>query len=334
LADYFVVLLYSYFEHNFLIVEFIWIPGITLAFALAGSALINKILTLILGIPGAVMLSWGYTSNLKVAVLGTYLPFYLAALLLYVPVSLLGLVTALICSELEKTKNRNTSLDLVNVHLKELNRSVSKKIFQLQHDTALETRKLLSKEIHDSTGYVFINLIMMLQAASAVFRKDAGKAQKLVDEARDYAERGINEIRHQLREIRSYTTSRVSLQNEFFDLVQSFRKATMVNVTIDYGGWPPAFSRDVDSFFISFLQESLTNALKHGHATEISVLCWNSASHFGMSVADNGTGAETPIKFGIGITALEDVISKMQGTIIINNEGPGFTISASIPRIF
>jgi signal transduction histidine kinase len=330
-ADYTAALLYSYFNHRFLIVEFIWIPGILLALALALPAVINKILPPLLGIPGAVTLSWGYTSNLSVLVLGIPLPFYLAALLLYVPVSLLALVTAFICSEMEKTQNKNAGLELINKHLKELNRSVSEKIFRLQNDAAAETRKRLSKEIHDSTGYVFINLIMMLQAASAVFRKDTERAQKLVDDARDYAERGMNEIRHQLRDIRSYTTSRISLQNEFFNLVESFHKATEVSITIEYGEWPPAFSQDIDSFFISFLQETLTNALKHGHATVISVLCWKSASHIGMLVRDNGIGAAAPIKFGIGITAMEDAIGKLQGTITIKNGEPGFTISASIP---
>jgi signal transduction histidine kinase len=330
-ADYVVVLLFPYFDHVLLPSEFIWIPGILLALALGLPRIVNKIAPLVLGIPGAVTLSCGYISNLSVSAFGVSFPFYLAALVFYVPVSLLAIITAFICSEMEKIKNRDAGLELINMHLNELNRSISEKIFRLQNDTATETRKRLSKEIHDSTGYVFINLIMMLQAASAVFRKDAEKAQQLVDEARDYAERGINEIRHRLRDIRSYTISRISLQNEFFNLAESFHKATEVTITIDYGEWPPAFSRDIDSFFVSFLQETLTNAVKHGHATEISVICWKSASHFGMSVTDNGTGAAPPIKFGIGITAMEDVIGQMQGSITIMSDESGFRINASIP---
>ncbi|MDR0669760.1 MAG: histidine kinase [Treponema sp.] len=331
LSDYFVVLLYSYFEPSFLIAEFIWIPGILVALALAVPAPAGKILSLGLGILGAIVFSWGYTSGLAIFAAGIAVPFYLAALIIYVPVGLLAFVVSFIGSEMEKIRNRNAGLETVNARLNELNRGVSEKIFRLQNDTALEARKRLSKEIHDSTGYVFINLIMMLQAASAVSKKDAGKAQKLVDDARDYAERGINEIRHLLRDFRSYTTSRVSLQNEFFSLVESFHKATEVEIRMDYGEWPSTISKETDSFFISFLQETLTNALKHGHATEISVVCWKSVSHIGMSVTDNGTGAEMPIKFGIGITAMEDSIGQMQGAIYIRNDEPGFRISASIP---
>jgi signal transduction histidine kinase len=331
LADYFTVLLYSYFEHAFLIVELVWIPGILLALVLAMPGIIGKILSLVLGIPGAIGFSWGYTSRLSVFVAGLTLPFYLAALVVYVPVGFLAIIVSFVYAEMEKIKSKDTGLELINAHLNELNRSISEKIFRLQNDTAIEARKRLSKEIHDSTGYVFINLIMMLQAAAAVFRKDTGKAQRLVDDARDYAERGINEIRHQLRDIRSSTTSRLSLQNDFSNLVESFHKATEVEISIDYGEWPRTFSKEVDSFFVSFLQETLTNALKHGHATEISVVCWKSVSHIGMSVTDNGTGAAPPIKFGIGITAMEDVIGQLQGTISIRTGEPGFRINASIP---
>jgi signal transduction histidine kinase len=331
LGDYFAVLLYSYFEHGFLIAELIWIPGIILALTLALPGPAARALFPGLGIAGAVGFSWGYTSGIRIPVAGASLPFYAAALIVYVPAGLLAAIVSFISLEMEKIKKQNDGLRTISAHLNELNRDISERMFRLQNDTAIEARKRLSKEIHDSTGYVFINLIMMLQAASAVFRRDTGKAQELIDKTRDYAERGINEIRHRLRDIRSYTTSRVSLQNEFFNLAESFHKATEVEITIDYGEWPASLSKEADSFFISFLQETLTNALKHGHATFVSVVCWKSASHIGMSVTDNGTGAETPIKFGIGISAMDDLIGQMRGNIYIRSNEPGFRISASIP---
>jgi signal transduction histidine kinase len=330
-TDYVMALFYTYFEHTFLIPELIWISFIIPALALALPGPVNKILPAVMGIPGAVTLSWGFTSDFSLMVLGISMPFYLAALFFYAPVTILALVSAFICSELEKIKEKNAGLEVVNTRLKELNRSVSDRVFRLQNDAAAETRKRLSKEIHDTAGYVFINLIMMLQAAQAVFRKDTGKAQKLIDEARDYAERGINEIRHLLGNIREYTPIPISLQNELHGLAESFHKATEVVITMEYGEWPPAFSRDIDAFFISFLQETLTNALKHGHASEISVLCWKSASHFGMSVRDNGTGAAQPLTFGIGITAMEDAVGKLRGSIAITSDESGFRINASIP---
>jgi signal transduction histidine kinase len=50
-----------------------------------------------------------------------------------------------------------------------------------------------------------------------------------------------------------------------------------------------------------------------------------------MAVTDNGTGTAAPIKFGIGITAMEDVIGKLHGTITIRNDKTGFEINAAVP---
>ena len=149
---------------------------------------------------------------------------------------------------------------------------------------------------------------------------------------RDYAERGINEIRHILQNIRSYAPTRISLQNEIHKLGSAFSRATEVKIDFNYGNWPKTISENIDSLYLSFIQESLTNALKHGHATSISISCLINNNSYFMSVTDNGRGATLPIKKGIGITALEDVVSLYSGSVILKSDRAGFSIQVSIPR--
>jgi signal transduction histidine kinase len=152
-----------------------------------------------------------------------------------------------------------------------------------------------------------------------------------VGDARDYAEKGINEIRYLLRDIRDYTPVRLSLQNELHDVGESFQKATDVEIAIEYGPWPRTFSKNTDFFFISFMQEALTNALKHGRAGRVSVLCWEEGGRFGMTISDKGSGAKLPLKKGIGITAMEDAAGELGGEITIQSNSGGFRIKAVIP---
>jgi signal transduction histidine kinase len=105
-----------------------------------------------------------------------------------------------------------------------------------------------------------------------------------------------------------------------------------VEVITDYGNWPKTFSKSIDSFFISFMQEALTNALKHGHATSVSILCWASPTHVTMRIRDNGNGAVLPIVKGIGISAMEDFVKSRKGFFNIQSNDGGFQISVSIPR--
>jgi signal transduction histidine kinase len=331
IIDYFAVLMFQYFEPCSVFMELLWLPGILTAAALIVSFPWNILLPLLLGIPGCVFLSYGYYAAVPVSFGGRTYPYYLASLFFYVPVTALAIMTGRLSSYTSELRVRTRSLEHFNLQLDKINRDITGKMFRLQNDTTLEERKRISKEIHDTAGYVFINLIMMLQAASAVLRRDTEKAEQLINDARNYAERGINEIRHILQNIRDYSPAVLSLQNELFDIGKSFQKATGTALALDYGNWPKTFSKKLDFFFMSFMEEALTNALKHGHATEISIMCWNNASHITMSVSDNGKGMNMPVKKGIGITAMEEFAARQNGSVIIQANDTGFKITVVIP---
>jgi signal transduction histidine kinase len=327
------VLIYPYFEPHIEILEFIWIPEILFAMAVFLPGSVYIVLMLLMGIPGGIFFSYGYSKEIMLTIHMTIFPFCAVAVPYYF---FFTFVSCLLCCNFilaEKREKNIQSLQMLNKQLNKINDSVSEKIFRLQNETTIEERKRISKEIHNTAGYVFINLIMMLQAASAVFYKDTKKAETLINDARNYAERGINEIRHILRNIRDYTPVKISLQNEINNIALAFNKATEVNININYGNWPGSISDNIDSFFLSFMQESLTNALKHGHASSISISCWHKENLYTMTIIDNGSGAALPIKKGIGITALEDFVSRYNGDVRIRSDITGFSIQVSFPIV-
>jgi signal transduction histidine kinase len=330
--EYFVVFFFAYIPPNHLYMEFIWIPCIIAAQALILSGWKSLIFIAAYGIMGPLLFSYGRIYNINVSIGEIVLPFSVIILCEYIPVMLLAIFAKYICFQLETVKQQYLFLESENKKFNEINHAISQRIFNLQNDITQKERNRLSKEIHDTAGYVFVNLIMMLQATLAILRKDIDKADRLISDARDYAERGINEIRHLLRGIRNYTPAWMSLQNELHNVGESFQKATNVEIIIDYGTWSRTLSKDLDSFFISFMQEALTNALKHGNASTVSVLCCADKTHLAMTITDNGCGARLPIKKGIGITAMEDVASALGGCITIKTSSAGFRITASIHK--
>lgn len=329
--DYFFILLHPYFTPNLIIFEFIWLPEILFVIAVFFPGISGIFFIVIMGIPGSIFMGYGYYQKLVIAVNESSYPFQLLIIPYYFSVTLSAVMLCVYFIRNKKRDEYIKSLETLNNQLNNINHSVSQKIFSLQNVTSNEERKRISKEIHDTAGYVFVNLIMMLQAASAVFYKDSKKAENLINDARNYAERGINEIRHILRKIHNYTPVRISLQNEIYDTGTAFSRATGVEININYGNWPHSFADNIDSFFLSFMQESLTNALKHGHASSISISCWGDEYFHTMSITDNGTGIKMPIKKGIGITALEDEVNRYHGRIVIKSECAGFGIQVSIP---
>jgi signal transduction histidine kinase len=312
--------------------EILWIPGILTAVAVIAPAFLTAPLTLFLGVPVYLLMSYGFNAPILVTIGDREYPYSLLSLFYYVPITFLAILIGRIAVKLNRLQEKTGVLELINLRLDNMNSQISRKMFSLQNDTTMEERKRISKEIHDTAGYVFINLIMMLQAASAILYKDTGRAAQLIDDARNYAERGINEIRHILRNIRDYSPASLSLQNDLFEIGQSFRRATGVDLIIDYGNWPNTLTETIDSFFRSFMQETLTNALKHGQAAAVAITCWMSETHVSMCVVNNGEGISQPIKRGIGIAAMEDFINKHDGTIVIQSSSKEFKITAAIPR--
>jgi signal transduction histidine kinase len=330
--EYFVVFFFAYIPPNYLYIEFIWIPSIIVALALILSGWKSLLFIAAYGIMGPLLFSYGYIYNISASIGEISLPFFVVILCEYIPITLLAIFAKYIYFQLEIAKQQYQSLEFENKKFNEINHAISQRIFNLQNDTTQKERNRLSKEIHDTAGHVFVNLIMMLQATLAILHKDIDKADNLISDARDYAERGINEIRHLLRGIRDYTPAWMSLQNKLYDVGKSFQKATNVEIIIEFGTWPKTLSKDLDSFFISFMQEALTNALKHGNASTVSVLCWADKARLAMTITDNGGSACLPIKKGIGITAMEDMASTLDGAITIKTSDAGFKITASIPK--
>jgi signal transduction histidine kinase len=223
------------------------------------------------------------------------------------------------------------TMRMLNNQLEKINKNITGKLFHLKQDLAAEERKKISKEIHDAAGYIFVNLISMLQTASVLFHRNPDKAESLINDAREYSSRGINEIRHILYQVRDYSPSLQSLQNELYSIGKSFANATGVAVSVEFGNWPVSFSPRLDMFFISFMQEALTNALKHGLATVIDVRCSIISNVIELAVSDNGRGATEPIRRGIGITSMEEFVGALGGFIRIGSDAVGFTIAASVP---
>jgi signal transduction histidine kinase len=328
--DYFAALLYAYYEPHLVFVEFVWLPQLLTLTALILPWHLSLTLVPVMCM-GGVFFSYGFIKDYTVSVEGLAVPYLLLALLFYIPMAFLSLFASRAWFSMMDDRKRLRALQMTNSHLNELTRSISRRLFTLQHNTTEMERHRLSKEIHDIAGYVFINIIMMLQAATAVFNKDRKKAETLIVDARDYAERGINEIRHVLRNIRESPVS-LSLQNEFFNIGDVFQKATDTSVAIHYGTWPRSFSPIVDSFFTSFMQEALTNAIKHGHATEIIIDCQEVDGLIAMTITDNGLGAKFPLQKGIGISSLEDFASQYGGGVDIQSGKYGFKIKVSVRR--
>ncbi|PKL11931.1 MAG: hypothetical protein CVV52_12050 [Spirochaetae bacterium HGW-Spirochaetae-8] len=329
--QYFFVLLIGYYLPILSWYEFLFIPCILLEFVLIFPFTTTVVLEVVLGMMGAIVFSNHLISASVITVQQLSFPLSLLSFCFYVPISLACILIATIRHARQQEEARLAQIEDLNHRLEGINRNINQKLFGIQQDSSQKERMRITKEIHDTAGYVFINVIMLLQTAMAVLDSDRKLGEAKINDALDYTRRGMNEIRYILREMRAYEKPSLGLQNELYELADLFMKATGVKVKMEYGNWPRSLGRKLDMFFISFLQESLTNALKHGHASTIDMLCWENTSGVMMLVKDNGVGSQGPINPGIGLSGISDFVKGIQGTVEVGSDETGFHIRVSLP---
>jgi signal transduction histidine kinase len=328
---YFTALIIGYFIPRYSWYEFLFLPIILLEIILLYPFAIAVTLEILMGMIGSVILSTHLLSDSMIVFGEVSLSLSLFSACFYTPLSLAFIVLAKYRYDRIVERTLLARAKELNKRLDGMNRNINRKLFTIQQESSHQERMRITKELHDTAGYVFINIIMLLQTAIALFESDRSLGESKIQDALDYSRRGMNEIRHILRETREYENPNLGLQHELFKIAELFKKATGVVVNMEYGNWPKTFGSELDMFFISFLQESLTNALKHGHATIIDMICWSRKDEVMILVKDNGRGADNPIEMGIGIAGIVEFVEKLSGRVEVSSDYTGFMIRITIP---
>lgn len=329
--EYFCVLFLGYYHESLAYAEYLYLPIILCDILLLMERRRMLAVLPLFGILGCTLLSSNFVAARMAQAPFTVLSVSAVCFPFYSFITL-----ALLSFSFARENQKRVFLQLkekvnVNRKLEEINRNLSQKVFVIKQDAILEERKQITHEIHDTAGYVFVNVIMMLQATLAVLNsKDADKAAEMLENALDYSRRGMNEIRYILQEIRAREEPTLGLQKNFYEIAASFRKATEIPIRLEYGNWPKSFNPKIDTFFLSFFREALTNSLKHGRATEVELICWRTDQEAIITVQDNGAGVSGPIKYGIGISSIKELASSLDGEVLLSSQH-GFSITVKIP---
>ncbi|MGH1324920.1 response regulator [Bacillus pretiosus] len=202
-------------------------------------------------------------------------------------------------------------------------------VSQVERITLLEERDRLSKDLHDTMGHSYTSIIMGMETLRMELKSKEGEQQ--LDSLLQLARNSMEEVRlylHQLDLSQESLPLAVTLQQ----LTEEFKKHAKVNVRTRIIGEEYMASKQSKMTLYRSLQESLTNAVRHGHSTEIIVSLHFEPQQIRLDVQDNGCGVEE-WKDGFGLTAMKERVSQSQGRVIVYSEkGEGTLISCVLPK--
>ncbi len=242
-------------------------------------------------------------------------------------------LVGLVGSRGQKIRRQNEELERIDRTvraLSEANLDFQELATRVQRETQEQERKRITREIHDIVGYTLTNIQMMMEAATDLVRRDSSGLEDLLVKSRDQAQRGLLETRRAMRNLRAVSEVRSSGLRRVSEVARIFERATKVAVRLNFGNTPDSLGARVDDVVYRMVQECLTNALRHGNATEITVSFWIVGKALRLSISDNGVGSKEIVP-GIGLSGMAERLAHVGGTMKAENAPFGFLVLSEIP---
>jgi signal transduction histidine kinase len=222
--------------------------------------------------------------------------------------------------------------------LRESNASLASINISLQHVAASEKnitltteRNRIAREIHDTVAYTLTNLLSLLDAYRERLQADAQEVPENIIQARSLVREGLGDIRKVLRGLRPGENEGYNGLGSITHLVEVFTKAAGIKVILNYGDAPQFPGKAIEDVFYRVVQEGLTNAFRHGHATEVVISFHDEQSGIELTVRDNGQGSEITTG-GYGLLGIGERVKALDGKVVtISKPGLGFTLRVWLP---
>jgi len=216
-----------------------------------------------------------------------------------------------------------------NRELEEARRTALDYASKVQELAQLEERNRIAHDLHDELGHRLIRLKMMLEAA---IRIDGGRgeAMNLVREVRDQLAGAMDALRSTVRRLKPAEAARgeYSLETLIGELAGTSGAAVRFRAV---GASYPLYPSDAIVLYRN-AQEAVTNALRHGEATEVTVELEYAPEELRMTVSNNGAVPEGgELRKGLGLLGMEER-TRLAGGRLEVIAGERFAVRTILPR--
>ncbi len=196
---------------------------------------------------------------------------------------------------------------------------------------ATRERVRIAREIHDTVGHKLTALLVQMQAARKLSSLDPLRSEQTYLACEDLIRSSLQEVRLSVRAIRDEPVTSTSLNDSLGKLTEEFTKFAEVQTTFEVKGIPVPLPGDLQLTAYRIVQESLTNAHKHGHARHAEILLTYSETDFSLCIRNDG---EVPaeLKLGFGLINLQERVREWNGKVHFGmDQQEGFAVEVQFP---
>ncbi len=201
-----------------------------------------------------------------------------------------------------------------------------------------EERADLARDLHDDVGpFLFaVNVDVASIVRLATERADAETLERgrSIREAVSHMQKHVKAI---LGRLRPTGVADIGLAQAVSNLGVFWRRRhPEIAIEFDMGSPEVSFGDAADATLYRLIQESLTNAIRHGSPRNIRVrIALEDDGDVVLQVADDGVGLDDSTeRTGLGLAGMRERIGALGGSLAVRNRdaGRGVCVSARLPR--
>lgn len=195
--------------------------------------------------------------------------------------------------------------------------------------TALKERNRIAREIHDTVGHTLTTVLVEMEAAKRLIRKDIDIAESKLSLAQGQVRKGLNDIRNSVR-ILEKGQDILDFYSDIQSIIAETEKhsGVIIKAQIEQD---IAFTKSQEKIILSALLEGLANGIRHGKGSAFLFKLYLNDGKAIFLLEDNGVGSDI-VAYGFGLRAMRERILELGGNLDISSKlGEGFGIYISFP---
>ena len=201
-----------------------------------------------------------------------------------------------------------------------------------------EERKLVSTVLHHDVGSLAVGISAYLDAMEKDLRSEKpGKALQWMKRTRELFKQSVAGIKRLAVELRPPDLDvlgfRAVLKQQFSKITKQKGIRIRIRGTLGRRRLPA----NATTVLFRVAQEALTNAINHGHATQVDFHLGASKRKVSLAVCDNGTGFDASeqrarVSSSLGLRVMQEMAASAEGDFTVDSgPGKGTTVRVTLP---
>ena len=229
----------------------------------------------------------------------------------------------LVARNLAELERSRAALDIGNRELL----AMAGRLFSVQEDE----RRAISRDLHDDIGQAVTAI--KLAAHAAIDEPDPQRRNADLAQIVELVESTVIRLRNLSMLLRPPQLDALGLEAALRWQAGQLFRASPVELQLDVGQLPQRPDNEVEQACFRIAQESLTNALRHAHPSQVQVrLADTGDDHLHLQVCDDGEGFDPAGPRGLGLIVMRERAQSAGGRLQIHTApGEGTRIELHLP---